>query len=58
MRMQTTLAILIVALAAAYALRRIWQAFRRSSSNPCDGCSGCPLKAQNIKNKTCPEKKF
>ena len=55
--MQTVLVFIIVVSATAYALWRIIRALFYSS-DPCAGCSGCPLKAQNIKNKTCPEKKF
>ena len=53
--MQTVLVFIIVVSATAYALWRIIRALFYSS-DPCAGCSGCPLKAQNIKNYCCPIK--
>lgn len=53
--LQYAIVILILAVAAAYAVWRIHKALTRGD-DPCDGCPGCELKKKN-KEKFCHSKK-
>ncbi|MCR4602588.1 MAG: FeoB-associated Cys-rich membrane protein [Prevotella sp.] len=54
--MQTTLVVISIVLALAYAAYRIHRTFRQGR-NPCNDCPGCSLKQGNITISHCEKKK-
>ncbi|MGL4993999.1 MAG: hypothetical protein ACRC6R_07760 [Bacteroidales bacterium] len=48
---QTIITYLIVFIAFGIASRRVWISLFRAKSSDCEGCTGCDLKKEIIKNK-------
>ena len=52
MDMQTIITIIILAIAIAFSIRRLWLTFRNDNNSHTDGCS-CGCDGCSLKNKCC-----